>query len=59
MQLKRRALIHNTILRPLFKNNYMTSHEVTFGEQYDISRLTTFGWYEWIYYRNHGSFPQP
>jgi hypothetical protein len=55
--IERRALIHNVIPRPLFQNNGLTPHEATFGSQGDISKICNFGWYEWIYYRDHGAFP--
>ena len=56
--LERRAQIHNLIPRPLFQNNGNTPFTATFGEQGDISKLCTFGWYEFVYYRDHGSFPE-
>ena len=55
--IERRALIHNVVPRPLFQNSGLTPHESTFGVQGDISKLCNFGWYEWIYYRDHGAFP--
>ena len=55
--IERRAAIHNLIPRPLFQNNGLTPHSATFGSQGDISNLCNFGWYEWVYYRDHGSFP--
>jgi len=36
----------------------MSPHEVTFGSQGDILNLSSFGWYEWIYYRDFGLFPE-
>lgn len=56
--ISRRAMIHNAIPRPLFQANGLTPHAATFGVQGDISNLCNFGWYEWIYYRDHGSFPK-
>ena len=56
--IERRAMIHNLIPRPLFQNKGMSPHEVTFGSQGDISNLSSFGWYEWVYYRDFGSFPE-
>jgi hypothetical protein len=53
----RRALIHNAIPRPLFQSNGQTPYANTFGVQGDISNICNFGWYEWIYYRDHGNFP--
>jgi hypothetical protein len=56
--LERRAGIHNAIPRPLFQNNGATPHEATFGEQGDISNICNFGWYQWVYYRTSGTFPE-
>ena len=56
--LERRANIHNVLPRPLFQNNGATPHEATFGEQGDISNLCQFAWYQWVYYRTPGSFPE-
>ena len=55
--LERRAMIHNLVPRPLFQNQGLSPHEITFGSQGDISRLCNFGWYQWVYYRDHGTFP--
>ena len=55
--IERRAAIHNLVPRQLFQNNGLTPHAATFGSQGDISNLCNFGWYEWVYYRDHGSFP--
>ena len=30
---------------------------MTLGESGDISNLCHFGYYEWVYYRDHGNFP--
>ena len=56
--IERRALIHNAVPRPLFQNNGLTPHSATFGVEGDISKICNFGWYEWVYYRDHGSFPE-
>ena len=56
--IERRALIHNAVPRPLFQAKGKTPHECTFGEQNDISNLCNFGWYQWVYYRDFGSFPE-
>ena len=56
--IERRALIHNTIPRPLFQTNGLTPHEFTLGVPADISNLCLFGWYEWIYYRDADNFPE-
>ena len=51
-------MIHNAIPRPLFQNNGLSTHEFTFGESGDTSNVCTFGYFKWIYYRDHGSFPE-
>lgn len=56
--IQRRARIHNAIPRLLFQNQGQTPHAATFGVQGDISNICNFGWYEWVYYRDHGSFPE-
>ena len=56
--IQRRAKIHNAIPRPLFQNKRLSPHSATFGAQGDISNICNFGWYEWVYYRDHGSFPE-
>ena len=56
--IERRALIHNAVPRPLFQAQGKTPHECTFGVQNDISKICNFGWYEWVYYRDFGSFPE-
>jgi hypothetical protein len=56
--LERRATIHNAVPRPLFQNNGATPYEATFGEQGDISNICNFGWYQWVYYRTPGTFPE-
>ena len=55
--MERRALIHNAVPRSLFQCNGLSPREITFGSQGDISNLCVFGWYEWAYNRDHGSFP--
>lgn len=55
--IERRATINNIVPRPLFQNNGLTPHAATLGSQGDISSICNFGWYEWVYYRDHGSFP--
>ncbi len=56
--IERRAQIHNAIPRALFQANGLTPHAATFGVPKDISNICVFGWYEWVYYRDHGLFPQ-
>ena len=55
--IERRAMIHNAIPRALFQANGLSPHAATFGVQGDISNICVFGWYEWVYYRDHGTFP--
>ena len=54
--LERRALMHILVPRPLFRKD-RPPHEATFGAPGDISRLCNYGFYEFVYYRDHGSFP--
>ena len=56
--IERRAKIHNAIPRPLFQNKGLTPYEATFGSSDDMSNTCNFGWYEWVYYRDSGSFPE-
>ena len=56
--MERRALIHNVIPRPLFQAQGKTPTECTLGISADISNICNFGWYEWVYYRDFGSFPE-
>ena len=56
--IERRAMMHNLVLRPLFQNKGITPHDVTFGETGDMSNIYNFAYYEWVYYRDHGSFPE-
>ena len=55
--IQRRAQIHNVTPRNLFQNDGLDPHTITFGNQADISNLCSFGWYQWVYYRDHGVFP--
>ena len=56
--IQRYASIHNAVPCPLFQADGKTPHVSTFGVQVDISNLCTFGWYEWVYYRDGGSIPK-
>ena len=56
--IERRALIHNSVPHPLSQAQGKTPHECTFGNQSDISNVYNYGWYEWVYYRDFGSFPE-
>ena len=51
-------MIHNATPRPLFQTDGMSPYECTYGVQGDISPFCNFDWYEWVYYRDSGSFPQ-
>jgi hypothetical protein len=55
--IERRVQIHNMTPRSLFQNKGLNPYTITFGLTADISNLCNFGWYEWIYYRDHGVFP--
>ena len=56
--IERRELIHNVFTRPLFQSQGKTPTECTLGVAADISNICNFGWYEWVYYRDFGSFPE-
>ena len=56
--IEKRAKIHNAIIRPLFQAQGRSTHVCTFGVQGDISNICNFGWYEWVYYRDSGCFPE-
>lgn len=55
--IERRARIHNATPKKLFQNNGLTPYEATYGVQGDISNICQFGWFEWVYFRDHGVFP--
>ena len=55
--IQRRAKIHNVTPRNLFQNDGLSPFTATFGVPDDISNICNFGWYEWVYYRDHGIFP--
>ena len=55
--IERWVLIHNAISYSLFQNKGLSPHTATFGSQEDISNICNFVWYEWVYYRDYGSFP--
>jgi len=42
-----------TILRP------RTPEEVVTGRTPDISEFAHYSWYEWVWYRDQASFPEP
>ena len=51
-------MIHNLVPSPLFQNKGLMPHAATFGVTGDISNICTFTYFEWVYYRDHGSFPE-
>jgi hypothetical protein len=55
--IQRRARIHNVTPRNLFQNETLNPYTITFGQIADISSFCRFGWYEFVYYRDHGIFP--
>ena len=55
---RRRALINNLTPKTLFQCEGKSSHELTMGEQGDISNLL-FDWYEWVYYRERSNVQFP
>ena len=56
--IEQRAKIHNAIPRSLFQAQDRSTNVCTFGVQGDISNICNFGWYEWVYYPESGSFPE-
>ena len=55
--IEHRVIIHNVIPGDPFQNNGLTPYATTFGESGDISNICSFESYQWIYYRDNGSFP--
>ena len=56
--IERRARINNLTAKDNFKLHGTTPHQVTTGDQGDISNLCRYGWYEWCYYREDtATFP--
>jgi len=56
--IERRVKIHNAVPRPNFQNKGLSPYAATFGTPDDISKVCNYGWYEWVYYRDSGSFPE-
>ena len=55
---ERRAAIMTMTANNLFQLQGQNPHMATLGEMGDISNLCQFGWYEWIYFRQHtNKFP--
>ena len=54
---ERRALINNLTAKNLFQLDGTNANFKITGEAGDISNLCTFGWYDWIYYRDSSGFP--
>jgi len=55
--IQRRAMIHKVTPRNLFQNDGLSPFSATFCVPDDISNICNFGWYEWVYYHDHGIFP--
>jgi hypothetical protein len=53
--MERHALIFQVPTKKLFQLNKTNPHTATFGTEADISHLCVFGWYEWVYSRNHSA----
>ena len=54
----RRSLINNLTPKTLFQCEGRSAHEITTGEQGDISNLL-FDWYDWVYYREKSNVQFP
>jgi hypothetical protein len=54
--MERRALIYQVTAKNLFQLNGRTPHTFTFGTDADISNLSCFGCYEWVYFWDVGSY---
>ena len=55
---ERRASIMILTANNLFQLQGQNPHMATLGEMADISNLCHFGWYEWVYFRQHtAKFP--
>ena len=58
--MERRAKIYQITAKNLFQLNGTNPHTATFGTEADISHICQFGWYEWVYFRDHAaSYPYP
>ena len=57
-EIQSRSLIHNAVHHSLFQDQGKTHYECTFGYQSYISNVYNFGWSEWVFYRDFGSFPE-
>ena len=55
--IEQQLMMYNSIPRPLFQMNGLIPYAATYGESEDISNICTFGYYEWVYYCDNGSFP--
>ena len=51
--LEHQVRIYNLTARDHFKVHGINPHMATTGEEADISNVSTYGWYEWCYYREH------
>ena len=54
--IKWRVILQNQVPRHLFQNKGLTHHAATFVKTGDMSNICNFAYYEWVYYRDHGSF---
>ena len=56
----RETFKHHSSTRNIYELSGQVPQSKITGQQTDISSLTTFGWYEWVYYRDPGqSYPMP
>ena len=57
---ERRAQVNNVTAKDLFQLDGQTSHYTVTGDEPDISNISQFEWYEWVYYREQAArFPFP
>lgn len=57
--IERRALIINATPKNLFQLRGTNAHTATLGEEFDISNICQFGWYEFVYYRDKATALYP
>ena len=55
---ERRAGILSLTVRYPFQLQGSNPYTATFGEEGDISNLSQFGWYEWVYFYENSSISQ-
>ena len=56
--IQRHDLIYNSFPLSLFQAQGKTPYECTFGIQGDMYNICNFGWHKWVYYLDHGLFPE-